>query len=95
MSRLGQFFKNLVGAGGNEFIDNTSLTIMVQYITLMAAAVIFSLPIIDTVKKLAGKWRVSYFAVNAAGTLTNAILLVMSSIMLVTSTVHPFLYFRF
>lgn len=92
---LGQFFKNLVGASGNKLIDGTSETLMVQYIILMAAAVFFSFPIIDTVKRLAAKAKVSYMIVNTAGVILNAAMLVMSSIMLVTSTVHPFLYFRF
>ncbi len=92
---LGRFFKNLVGAEGNKLIDATGQTLMVQYIILMAAAVFFSFPIIDTVKKLAAKARASYLIVNTAGVVINAALLVMSSIMLVTSTVHPFLYFRF
>lgn len=92
---LGLFFKNLVCAGGNKFIDATSETLMLQYILLMAAAVFFSFPIIDFIKKLASKFKLSYYVVNSAGVVCNAAILVLSSIMLVTSTVHPFLYFRF
>lgn len=92
---LGRFFKNLVGAGGNKLIDATTETLILQYIFLFAAAIFFSFPIIDAIKKLASKWQLSYNLVSGAGVVINAALLVMSSIMLVTSTVHPFLYFRF
>lgn len=92
---LGRFFKNLVGAGGNKLIDATTETLIAQYIFLFAAAVLFSFPIIDSLKKLANKCQASYVLMNTAAVAVNAALLIASSIMLVTSTVHPFLYFRF
>ncbi|MCD8328443.1 MAG: MBOAT family protein [Ruminococcus sp.] len=93
--KLGLFFKNLVCAGGNKLIDSKSETLMLQYIFLMAAAVLLSFPVIDFIKKLASKFKTSYYIVNGAGVICNGTILVLSSIMLVTSTVHPFLYFRF
>lgn len=92
---LGDFFKSLVGLNGNPFIDITIQTTFMNNIFLFAAAVIFSIPWIPKVKDLILSKSSGLKIMGMSQTVINAAILIISSIMLVSSTNNPFLYFRF
>ena len=92
---LGDFFKSLVGLNGNAFIDITIQTTFANNIFLFAAAVILSIPWIPKVKELIMTKSCGYKIAGTAQAVANAAVLIVSSVMLVSSTNNPFLYFRF
>ncbi|HBR32588.1 MAG TPA: membrane-bound O-acyltransferase family protein [Clostridiales bacterium] len=98
MNDLGNFFKNLVGLGGNELINEATVTDIKSYIFVIIAALIFVFPIIPLVKKLIEKRSL---AIQAAAQLlatgSNVILLGVCTVVLVDTflTNHPFLYVTF
>ena len=92
---LGDFFKSLVGLNGNAFIDITIQTTFMNNIFLFAAAVILSIPWIPKVKELIMTKSCGYKIAGTAQAVANAAVLIVSSVMLVSSTNNPFLYFRF
>lgn len=95
LSCLGDFFKSLVGLNGNAFIDIAIETKFMNNIFLLAAAVLFSMPIIPKVQKwLTDKLNAAVLN-NTIQIVCNVAILAVSSIMLVNATDHPFLYFRF
>ncbi|MDE6725864.1 MAG: MBOAT family protein, partial [Ruminiclostridium sp.] len=64
-------------------------------IFLFGAAILFSMPVIPKIRKLLTE---KFNAVAVSGMteiICNVIILIGSSIMLVNTTDHPFLYFRF
>ena len=94
--QLGQFFKTIFGMGENGFITLADKISFSNNIFLIAAAVIFCFPVIEIFKK--SKLYASEKSKNITTVLTtviSAILLLVSSIMLVDATTNPFLYFRF
>ena len=95
LGSLGNFFKSLVGLNGNPLIDITVKTSFMNNIFLIIAAVLFSMPIIPKIKKLITEKAAGLMVSGVFETVCNALILVVSSIMLVNSTNHPFLYFRF
>jgi alginate O-acetyltransferase complex protein AlgI len=62
---------------------------------LLIIAVICTFPVIDAAKKLSERNFAAKSAVSSAAAICSAILLVITSIMLVDATTNPFLYFRF
>lgn len=94
LSALGKFFKALVGLGSGATNAVTN-TLFMQYIFLFAAAVLFTMPITAAIRKKAQANPSSAAMVSAVGVLCNALLLIISSILLLNSTNNPFLYFRF
>lgn len=95
ISSLGRFFKNLVGFGGNGFIDSSTITSVRNNLFLLLAAVLLSTPIVQKVKKLGDKSPQACVAVNTIGIALNAAMLIISSLLLLNNTNNPFLYFRF
>lgn len=95
LGALGNFFKSLVGLNGNPFIDITVKTSFMNNIFLIIAAVLFSMPVIPKIKKLITEKSAGLMVNGMFETVCNIAILVVSSIMLVNSTNHPFLYFRF
>ena len=96
IGQLGQFFKTIFGMGENGFITLADKNSFSNNIFLIAAAVIFCFPVIEIFKK--SKLYASEKSKNITTVLTtviSAILLLVSSIMLVDATTNPFLYFRF
>lgn len=95
LGKLGHFFKTIFFFGGNGFIKTVDKISIVNNIYLLIAAVICCLPILEWLKKLSDKSfpikTIGLFATTAA----SAVLLIISSILLVDSTTNPFLYFRF
>jgi len=94
---LGKFFKALVGANSNPLGDTYTLHIFMNNIWLFIAAIVFSMPIIPKIKEkaVAAKNSGGAYAIQTAGIVCNAVLLIVSSILLVNTTNNPFLYFRF
>ena len=64
-------------------------------IYLVAAALICCFPIIEGLKKLTDKAFFTKSVASAVTAVCSAILLLLTSIMLVDATTNPFLYFRF
>lgn len=95
LGSLGNFFKSLVGLNGNSFIDITIKTTFMNNIWLFTAAVILSMPIVPKLKKWISDKAIGAAVSGTAQIVCNVLLLAVSSIMLVNSTNHPFLYFRF
>ncbi|MGN0580824.1 MAG: MBOAT family O-acyltransferase [Ruminococcus sp.] len=95
LGKLGQFFKACFGFGGNGFISMSDKISVVNNVYLLIAAVVCCFPILEGIKKLGDKSFALKSAASAAGTLACAVLLILSSIMLVDATTNPFLYFRF
>ena len=95
LGKLGRFFKACFGFGGNGFISMSDKISVVNNVYLLIAAVVCCFPILEGIKKLGDKSFALKSAASAAGTLACAVLLILSSIMLVDATTNPFLYFRF
>lgn len=95
LGKLGDFFKSLVGLNGNGFIDFTFQTTFMNNIWLFIAALVLCLPVIPALKKQVEKLACGLAVSGSAQIVCNVLLLAVSSIMLVNSTNHPFLYFRF
>ncbi|MBR1751503.1 MAG: MBOAT family protein [Ruminococcus sp.] len=95
LGALGRFFKALVGANGGGFSDNVTKTMFSNYLYIILAAVILSMPLVPKIKERLMKVKTSAVLVQSAGVLCNVAILLVSSIMLVNTTNNPFLYFRF
>jgi alginate O-acetyltransferase complex protein AlgI len=93
--RLGQFFKNLVGANGNALIDNVTTLSVQNNLFLLLAALICCFPVYDGLQMLKKRFSAAVYAVDVFQIAANAALLAVSSILLVDATNNPFLYFRF
>lgn len=92
---LGTFFKCLVGLGGNKFFDDYTGRVFMSNLWLLIAAIVFSTPIVPKLKDKAFKSAGSAYAMQSAGVICNALLLIVCSLLLVNTTNNPFLYFRF
>ncbi len=95
LGQLGKFFRTIVGIDASGLIgiqDKISLT---NNMYLLILAVVCTFPVIDGIKKLAGRNYAAKSAISSAAVVCSAILLVLTSIMLVDATTNPFLYFRF
>ena len=95
LPQLGQFFKNLIGVGGNGFIDEFTKLSVANNLYLLIGAVICCFPVVETLEKLAKKSEGRQLAFGVLQAACNGALLVTSSILLVDATNNPFLYFRF
>lgn len=93
--KLGQFFRTIFGFGGNGLISMTDKITVINNMYLLILAVICCFPIIGGIRKLTEKSFVLRSTASTAAALACAVLLVLSSIMLVDATSNPFLYFRF
>ena len=94
LTDLGLFFKGLVGANGNPFLDPVSETAILQNLFLILGAALLSMPILPAIKKFVAK-TTTRTAVAGAVTMVTNVGLVISSIMLIDTMNNPFLYFRF
>ncbi|MGN0578102.1 MAG: MBOAT family O-acyltransferase [Ruminiclostridium sp.] len=95
LSRLGQFFGNLVGANGNAFIDITTKSSFMNNIFLIIFAVAVSMPIIPKLRNLLQKSEAGENAVGVATVVANVLTLAVCTILLVNNTNNPFLYWNF
>lgn len=92
---LGTFFGNLVGANGNAFSSAIVETSLMNNMFLIAAAILFSFPVVPKLKEFIMKKSCGAMVTGTAQIVCNVVLLAVSSIMLVNATNNPFLYFRF
>ena len=92
---LGTFFKTAFGFGRNGFIAVQDKISFMNNIYLLIIAVICCFPIISLIKKTTDRHFASKAVISSAAAVAAAMLLVFTSIMLVDSTTHPFLYFNF
>lgn len=95
LTDLGLFFKGLVGANSNPFLDPVSETAILQNLFLILGAALLSMPILPAIKKFVAKTTTRTAVAGAVTMVTNVGLLVISSIMLIDTMNNPFLYFRF
>lgn len=95
LGKLGEFFRTIFGFGGNGFIVMTDKITVINNMYLLIAAIICCLPIISMISKLTEKSFALKSTASVVGTAASAVLLILSSIMLVDATTNPFLYFRF
>lgn len=95
LSRLGIFFGNLVGANGNAFTDLSVQTSFVNNVFLILAALVFSLPIVPTLRLRLQKKRAGENAVGVSTIVCNIAILLICTILLVENTNNPFLYWQF
>ena len=93
--RLGTFFKNLVGLNGNALFDNITKYSMQNNLFLLIAALVCCFPIYDGLQKLRNTKPGAVYIVDTFQIIANAVMLGLSSILLVDATNNPFLYFRF
>ncbi len=98
LGQLGQFFKNLVGAQGNAFVNDAFFGAFKSYMFVFIVAVIACFPIVPALKKLLDK---SPSPLRSAGIVATAVaslalLFADTSVLVATfSSNNPFLYFRF
>ncbi len=95
LSRLGQFFGNLIGANGNAFIDITTKSSFMNNIFLIIFALAVSMPIIPKLRSLLQKSEAGENAVGVATVIANVATLAVCTILLVNNTNNPFLYWNF
>lgn len=95
LGQLGTFFKTIFGFGGNGVIGLQDKITFMNNIFLLAVSVVCCFPIIETVKKRTERTAFTRHMASLVTTGISAVLLLLSSIMLVDATTNPFLYFRF
>ena len=95
VSRLGIFLGNLVGANGNSFSDISVETSFMNNIFLILFALLVSTPIIPKLKIMLQKTSAGENAVGFVTILTNILILLVCTVILVENTNNPFLYWHF
>ena len=95
LTRLGNFFRDLVGANGNVLLDEITKLSVQNNLFLLLAAVICCFPLYDGIRKLREKSVGGVYAGGIFQIVCNVLLLAVSSVLLVDATNNPFLYFRF
>ncbi|MDE5583557.1 MAG: MBOAT family protein [Ruminococcus sp.] len=95
LGQLGTFFKTIFGFGGNGFIGLQDKITFMNNIFLLAVSVVCCFPIIETVKKRTDRTVFTRHMASLVTTGISAVLLLLTSVMLVDATTNPFLYFRF
>ncbi len=95
VSRLGEFFGNLVGLNGNAIIDELVITSLFNNVFLITAAVVLSFPVVPYLKKKLLSLQSGAVIAGTAEVVSNLTLFAVSSILLVGATNNPFLYFNF
>jgi alginate O-acetyltransferase complex protein AlgI len=95
LGMLGKFFRTIVGVDSAGIIGLQDKISLSNNMFLLMAAVICCLPIIESLRKLSERRFVTQSFASSAAALCSAVLLLITSIMLVDATANPFLYFRF
>lgn len=97
LSRLGAFIVAMFGANGGGFDDAVIRNIFVNNLFLLIAAAILSTPISKFISGRIEKIKSpdAYMAVGTCKIILTALLLLISSVLLVSATSNPFLYYRF
>ena len=95
LGRLGDFFRNLVGANGNTGYDEVLRLSVQNNLFLLLGALICCFPLYDGIQALRKRSAGAVYVMNYLQVIINLTLLAVSSILLVDATNNPFLYFRF
>ena len=95
LDELGSFFKAIFPFTSNGAISLSDRITLVNNMYLVIFAVILCFPLLSGIKYISEKLTVSSTVSSAAATFISAVLLLLTSAMLVEQTTHPFLYFRF
>lgn len=95
LNKLGTFFKTAFGFGSNGVIGLQDKITFMNNIYLLIVAVICCFPIIEGLKKLTDKNAFTKHTASLVTTVVSAVMLLLTSVMLVDATTNPFLYFRF
>lgn len=95
LNQLGTFFKTAFGFGSNGIIGLQDKITFMNNIFLIIAALVCCFPIIEGLKKLTDKNAFTKHTASLVTTFVSAVLLLLTSVMLVDATTNPFLYFRF
>ena len=95
LPKLGTFFRTAFGFGKNGFIAMQDKISLMNNMYLIIVAVIFCFPILSSIKKISDKHFVTKATVTSAAAIASALILIVTSVMLVDATTNPFLYFRF
>lgn len=89
------FLKNLTFFNPNGFFGTAEQISFCNNLFLIIAGIICTFPIMDVFKKLANRSQNARFSLSILGTVSCAVLLIVSSILLVDATTKAFLYYRF
>lgn len=95
LKQLGTFFKTAFGFGSNGVIGLQDKITFMNNIFLIIVSVICCFPIIEGLKKITDKSDFTRHTASLVTTFISAVLLLLTSVMLVDATTNPFLYFRF
>jgi alginate O-acetyltransferase complex protein AlgI len=95
LPKLGTFFRTAFGFGKNGFIAMQDKISLMNNMYLIIVAVICCFPILSSIKKISDKHFVTKATVTSAAAIASALILIVTSVMLVDATTNPFLYFRF
>lgn len=95
LSKLSDFFKNLIGLNSNKLMDEFTRLSIMNNLLLLLAAVICCFPVTKLFKKLSEKSDGALYAMTASKAVINIGLLAVCTILLSDATNNPFLYFRF
>jgi alginate O-acetyltransferase complex protein AlgI len=95
LGNLGTFLKSLIGLNNNSFTDIQLEISVVNNIFILIIALICCFPVVDFIKKKFVRNGATQLVYSLGGTVLCAGIIIVSSILLVNSTNHPFLYFRF
>ena len=95
LSRLLSYFRDLIGLNHNALIDEVTKLSVQNHLYLLIAAVICCFPLAEGLKKLSLRSERAGMMAECIRVVSNAVLLAVSSILLVDATNNPFLYFRF
>lgn len=93
LDKLGTFFTKLFSTG--RLIGLQDRILLVNNVYLLILAVILTFPIIDGIRRISQRSAPVRTAAAVSLPAVSAALLLLTSILLVDQTSHPFLYFRF
>lgn len=93
--QLGACLKCMFGFGGHGLTDAVLQTSIMTNVFLLVIALIGCFPILELPKRAMQKSPGAYLALSVCGTILAAVILIVSSILLVNATNRPFLYLRF
>ena len=93
LEKLGTFFTKLFSTG--RLIGLQDRILLVNNVYLLILAVILTFPIIDGIRRISQRSAPVRTAAAVSLPAVSAALLLLTSILLVDQTSHPFLYFRF
>lgn len=95
---LGNFFKNLVGANGNQLINDNTITAFMNYLFVFLIALIACFPIIPAIKKRIEQSSQAVYSIAAVTATCCALMLLFVDTSVLVETFgsnNPFIYWNF